>query len=203
MGQRFGRLIATQLTKERDGSHIIWLCRCDCGNECKIRSSSLCSGHTQSCGCLQREHVTKHGYYKHLLYPTWKDMVQRCENPKNKDYENYGGRDIKVCDRWHDFYSFCTDMEKRPLGLTLERIHNDGNYEPGNCRWATRKEQANNTRRLKLFIAYGPCGQIEVAKNQRTFAKKWGLNIGNVCSCLCGRYKYTKGWRLEKIESEI
>jgi hypothetical protein len=126
-------------------------------------------------------------------------MKQRCNNPNDKDYKDYGGRGIKVCERWNDFQNFFADMGSRPPGLTLDRINNDGNYEPGNCRWATRKEQASNTRKQRMFIAMNHEGTMIASNNQSEFAKKHGLNLGSVSNCLNkkrGR-KITKGWRFE------
>jgi hypothetical protein len=93
----------------------------------------------------------KHGLTKHPLFEVWKSMLGRCGNPKDKNYFRYGGRGIIVCDRWKDFVNFLEDMGERPLGMTLERINNDSNYEPQNCRWATVKEQARNRRGQRLI----------------------------------------------------
>ena len=143
----------------------------------------------------------KHGMRYSSIYGCWANLIQRCSNPKNPKYKYYGARGIKVCARWHFFENFYADMGDKPEGLTLERKNNDGDYEPGNCKWATHKEQANNTRRQRVFIACSlKTGERIKSKNQCKFALQYGLNRGNISSCLCGRLRKHKGWTFKYLD---
>lgn len=139
------------------------LFRCSCGTEKYIGTHPVFHGKVKSCGCKTGELIaisqTTHGMSKQgkgSTFLSWNLLSQRCYNPKNPAYKNYGARGVIVCDRWrHSFENFLVDMGARPEGTTLDRINNDGNYEPANCRWATRVEQNRNTRRNKLFECGG------------------------------------------------
>ena len=135
-------------------------------------------------------------------YQSWYAMKQRCQNPNCPAYKDYGGRGIKICERWMDFANFLQDMGEKPEGLTLDRINNNGNYELGNCRWATRKQQRQNQRDRKdqrPFIAINEQGTIIVSNNQLKFARQHGLNQRHINDCLNGRAKSHKGWRFKRI----
>ena len=159
-GQKFGRLSVVADTGKRRHSYVVWLCRCDCGNVTEVISDSLKRGNTKSCGCLHDElaaerikgvkTVPKHGLSHHRLFGIWSGMKTRCYNPNNKDFKDYGGRGITICAEWlADFQRFYDWAMKNGYqdSLTIDRKDVNGNYEPSNCKWATRAEQSRNQRR--------------------------------------------------------
>ena len=162
-GQKFGRLTVLRMSEKRTASHGgICVCQCDCGTIKEIPSLALKTGAVVSCGCYNREvnlkRLTKHGHNLHikksLTYKSWDKMIQRCCNPNTFEYKYYGARGVTVCDRWRDFTCFLEDMGERPAKeYSIDRINCKGNYEPGNCRWADRKTQCNNTRR-NIYYEY-------------------------------------------------
>lgn len=149
-GAVFGLLTVLELHGKSKSGRPIWLCRCRCGKQSKPWGDSLLKGATTSCGCDRyrkaAEASTVHGLSRHSAANTWYHIVSRCNNPENSDYKDYGGRGIKLCERWENLENFIADMGERPKGYSIERLNNDLGYEPGNCVWADNKTQARNKR---------------------------------------------------------
>lgn len=200
VGKRFGKLTVIELVKRPDRPKAaFWKCKCDCGNETIAFVGHLTHNHTTSCGChaLQR---TSESHWKHGQagngkkrrstpeYRVWHKMKQRCYDVDSNGYENYGGRGIRVCKRWLDgFQNFFDDMGKRPEGMSIERKDNNGNYEPSNCCWATKKTQSNNRR-----------NNIQIMFNGRTQnLKQWCDEFGVKYKMAHKRIKHY-GWTPEK-----
>lgn len=179
VGRRFGRwFIFDEAPPKISGSQqktCSWG-RCDCGTEKILCNGDLTSGMSQSCGCLKREVTIKrnttHGLSKTRTYSIWKGMFKRCTNPNCKQFEDWGGRGIKVCERWEVYENFLADMGECPARLTIDRYPDpNGNYEPSNCRWATYKQQARNTKRNRIFTVKETTGCL--AELCEIFNKKY------------------------------
>lgn len=171
-----------------------WKCICDCGIIRTVTTDALISGISGSCGCLQKEAASKHnrthGLNRTPEHNSWGHMKQRCLNKKCANYSGYGGRGIKICKRWLKFENFISDMGKRPgPRFTIERIDNDGDYKPGNCRWATHKEQVNNQGSNTMVTLDG------ITKN----VSQWALEIGVSAKLLNERLRH--GWNVEEAFS--
>lgn len=205
-GQRFGKI----LVKEYVGSEnkrSMWLCLCDCGKEKIISSKNILTNNVRSCGCLKEKGFIKGDVVKgacgNRLYKVYKDMIHRCYYPSEKEYKNYGGRGIKVCDEWlADFHSFSKwafengyDINA-PFGkFTIDRIDNDGNYEPSNCRWVDMKTQLNNTSCNVKLTANGETMTIaqwarKLSVNDRTLQSRHrkGMSDEEIINKPIGKY---------------
>lgn len=194
--KRIGRLTALYISGKQSGCWV-WHCKCDCGNEVDVNSHSLVrEGGTRSCGCIRKEKsrqkATKHGLSHNRIYHTWISMRDRCNNPNKKEYHRYGGRGIRVCEKWDDFKNFYDDMfPSYQEGLELDRIDYNGNYEPGNCRWLTRTEQMNNVS-TNIIVKFR--GEEYTLKN---LCRKYGLNYDTVHN------RFRKGLDIETAVSAI
>lgn len=173
---------------------MLWFCKCDCGKNTIVPAAKLISGKTQSCGCLKKETskppiIVKHGMSYSRLYKVWKDMKARCYKPTSVRYYTHGARGIKVCDEWMSFEFFAKWALSNGYreNLTIDRINNNGNYEPSNCRWATHKVQANNRRTNRLISHNGETHTI----------KEWSEITGINYYTLLGRITRL-GWNTEK-----
>lgn len=188
-GQRFGKLIVEGLAKI-ENNRTFWECRCDCGNIKTVMGNSLKSGLVKSCGCLKNKHgeASQWGRHKQTTeYRTWGALISRCYNKNHQDYKYYGGRGIRVCDRWrHNFSYFIQDMGRRPRGMSIDRINVNGDYELSNCRWATASTQCNN-RRSNLFI--------EINGIKKTVSE-WAKEVGVTRAAMAYRLKY---WDMNQL----
>ena len=209
-GERFGRLVVqTMVPKAAKGERLKWNCLCDCGQAFVTSAHALQQGNTQSCGCLRVDRstqqlrelglvgkadvlaaahkgATRHGMHLTKTYRAWNAMKNRCFNPKTQGYEHYGARGITVCDKWMSFEGFLEDMGEAPVGMTLDRYPDvNGNYELGNCRWASNEEQQNNKRNSRL---------IEYRGEVKTVAQ-WERELGYKRGFILKRLD--RGWSIE------
>lgn len=197
IGQKFGRLTVLEECKERKHGGKQYKCLCDCGNYVNVRKDMLKSGNTKSCGCLQRETASdmakkkiKHGKCNTRLYKIYYKIINRCYNKNMNRYSDWGGRGIVVCDEWlNDFMNFYNWAINNGYqdNLSIDRVNNDGNYEPSNCRWITNKEQSNN-RRSNITITYN--GKTQTLK-------QWAENLKVSYSTLYMRYK--NNWDIKNV----
>lgn len=196
-GQKFGRLTAIrQVGPDPTGKQhqARWLFACDCGTEIERFGFYVVHKGQKSCGCYQKDHPARqtHGMTATPVYRAWQNMHKRCSDPNNKRYEHYGGRGIRVCERWGSFENFFVDMGLPPHGLTLDRRDNDGPYCLENCRWATGKEQVRN-RSVSLNYEY---------LGETKSLLEWGEQFGLPYKTLHARYARL-GWRGEKLFSPL
>lgn len=182
-GERFGLLVTVAVSGRSSDRHKVWLCRCACGNTCHKETHVLRSSQRRqsmsSCGCITQELIrtraTKHGMRASAEYASWRSAKERCHNPTSKDFHRYGAVGVQMCREWREsFEAFYHDLGPRPEGTSLDRWPNpSGDYEPGNCRWATSAQQANN-RRNTVFVV-GPRGKTEPLSS---VANREGISYG-------------------------
>lgn len=189
IGLKFGRLTVTGKSDRR----YYWRCICDCGQTRNVAANNLKSGATKSCGCIraERNNHTTHGGTGTFTHKRWLAMRARCLNPNASNYPRYGGRGIKICERWTRFENFLADMGKCPdASFSIERINNDGNYEPGNCRWATRKDQNRNTSWNRRLTYNGETMPVSA----------WAEKLNVPAQTILNRLRY--GWTVERTLSQ-
>ena len=189
---KFGKLKVLNRSENRGkGDRISWLCKCDCGNRIIAIACNLRNSHTKSCiKCSYIGRYKKHGKTESKIYQLWSSMKSRCFNKNEPAYKNYGERGITICDRWMDFQNFYSDMGDCPIGMTLDRVDNNGNYSPENCRWASWKEQQNNRRNNKFILHKGEYKTIS----------QWFPNI-NVKEYRKIHRRIKSGWNIERAFS--
>lgn len=204
IGNKYGKL--TVVSIEKQNQKTLLNCRCDCGTEITRPTYMIGSGVVKSCGCFKGEAIRRYnasgkhsrsrlkdGRSLHPLYGLWFQMISRCKNPKQKHYDRYGGRGIKVCEEWHDFWNFAKWSDSvggRPKGYTLDRIDNDGNYEPSNCRWADWRTQKTNTS-ANVFLEYNGVKKTII---------EWSEELHLHPHTLQSRIK--QGWPIERALTE-
>ena len=174
-GMKFNRLSVVERSGRNGRGLALWLCSCECGKSVVVQGAKLRSGHTKSCGCIVGKSSETHGLSRTPTYNSWCAMKQRCNYESGNAYKSYGAKGIKVCERWaNSFDDFLADMGERPEGMTLDRIDSSGGYEPGNCRWATKKQQDRNRKSNILVTRDG------VTKCVKDWCDELGLNVDQV-----------------------
>jgi hypothetical protein len=197
-GQKFGRLTAIRFVRINSHRDAEWMFLCDCGKQCVTTACRVKRGQTQSCGCLKIEREisanTKHGLSKTRIYRIWNDMRRRCSNPKRKDWINYGGRGITVCDEWQKdfklFYDWAIANGYKDY-LSIDRKNNNNGYCPENCQWVTKKHQNNNTRANRQITAFGQ------TKTLQQWADTFGIEHATIF------FRLKSGWTSEDAVSIV
>jgi hypothetical protein len=216
-GEKFHKLrVLIRAPNNPVNGRVRWKCRCDCGNVVAIESKKIVSGHTRSCGCLLHdmlvERNSRHGLSRTPFYGIWKNMVYRGNSGSESGMvgKYYTSKSVGLCDRWREFKKFREDMYRSYLihcieygrdNTSIDRIDNNGDYSPENCRWTTWKEQNRNTRRQRLFVGKRSRDKyIDIGDCKVEFAEEYGLSRKGLCNCLRGEQKTHKGWTFQYIE---
>jgi hypothetical protein len=193
IGKKFGKWTVISRAENSKSGQPMWVCKCDCGTVSKVFGNLLKGGHSKCCGCENKRNL-KHGLYKARLYRIWHKMIERCEWATGENKDNYQNRGITVCEEWRkNFVSFAEWALKNGYTdeLSIDRIDVNGNYEPSNCRWATSKEQANNTRR-----------NVHISYDGKTLTlSQWAKELNINYSCLYTRL-HKMGWGVKKSFTE-
>lgn len=187
IGKKFGRLTVSEYVGTDKHQKRVWSCICDCGKQTEVTTTQLRLGKTQSCGCFKTDTHTTHGDSTSLEYFAWRGMRNRCEDKNNRYFPRYGGRGIQVCERWDVYANFLDDMGRKPTkSHSLDRINNDLDYTPDNCRWATKVEQTRN-RNMTKWIEFN---------GKRQLLCDWANDLGVDYRVLYQRIRL--GWSIEK-----
>lgn len=181
IGLKFGSLLVTDNAEKQDAKKLSWKCLCDCGKEHVAVGTELRRGKVKSCGCVSREkskeRMTTHGKSTSKAYSSWRSMMKRCYQESHTGFKDYGGKGITVCDSWHIFENFYSDMGDPKEGMTIDRINNNGNYSPDNCKWSTKTEQ-NENRKVTKWLEMNGIKQTQA---------KWAAQLGMYPSSLARR----------------
>lgn len=191
-GMTFGRLTVLHENGRTGRQYVLWHCQCACGSTTDVISSHLRNGNTKSCGCLSSEVTAQrnrtHGMSHTRTYRIWEHIHKRCSDPSHNDYAQYGGRGIRVCERWNSFENFFADMGHPPTDVhSIDRRDSNGNYEPGNCKWSTNIEQANNRRNTVFLELNG------IRKSRMEWVRELGISLGTI------KARQKLGWTDEAI----
>jgi hypothetical protein len=186
-GRTFDRLTVEREAGRDNFGRVKWACRCVCGNKCTVCGFNLRSRHTTSCGCAVADAITTHGLHGTPAYKVWEGMIARCTNPSHRNWPDYGGRGISVCAQWRTFEGFYRDVGPRPAGLSIDRIDNDGNYEPGNVRWATLEQQIMNRRTTR---------RMQDGRAAKYVAEANGIAYGTLSA------RIRRGWSIDRAATE-
>jgi hypothetical protein len=189
LGHQYGDLTVIKRAESYRGN-ARWTCECSCGRLATYLGNDLRQGKVKSCGCKNPMHITRHGMAGTPTYKVWQAMKDRCGNPKNARYIDYGARGIRVCERWLDFANFLADMGAKPDGKSLDRTNNDKGYEPGNCTWATNSQQLNNRRNNRFVELHGKRQTLTQWANEKGI--KWYTM----------RERMRRGWTIERALTE-
>lgn len=193
-GKRFGHWTVLEFHSRDRRGNLRWLCLCKCGVKRTVTGTSLVNERSKSCGCLKTqittERFTKHGLHGAPAYGSWMAMMNRCNCLSNKAYSDYGGRGISVCERWLSVENFLADMGPKPKGMSLDRIDNDRDYEPDNCKWSTPSQQQRNTRNNRCLTYKGQTRCLA------EWAEIFNLNYGTL------RTRIKRGWSAERALNE-
>lgn len=191
-GEVYGRLrvISRAPNANASDTNARWNCKCECGRMVLAYGQDLKKGKVKSCGCLNAQRIYRHGYSRTAVYNVWKQILQRCENPKSPSYGNYGERGITVDPRWRDFLAFLEDMGEPPAGATIDRRDNSAGYSKENCRWVSYQENLNNKRDNRVLALNG----------RKQTVTQWAEELGVSREALFGRLR--RGWTAERTLTE-